>query len=248
MKSRNKKGFTGVELIVLIAISGLVMFFAGPSIGKTVNNLFHGGSTNKTKVTSKVTESYPMFYKDKDGNFIPSKVPYMRTAENFNSTTEAPPETLWEKFWHLGAIAVVIIVVLSYLGLWPVIALWWNKYVKPKIKQAEANLEDMVDKHDALRGDAKIIVNSIDNALGELQKHIDATKAQVDSSLSALNQAGLITDSIQRQAAIALAQSNLLIAQTVYFSVVDMKKDFKSSLDKEQDSTTRLLVAELKND
>ena len=66
--------------------------------------------------------------------------------------------------------------------------------------------------------------------------------------MDALNQAGLITDSIQRQAAIALAQSNLLIAQTVYFSVVDMKKDFKSSLDKEQDSTTRLLVAELKND
>jgi len=243
----NKKGFTGVELIVLVAISGLILFFSGPNIGKGINNIFQGGK-NKTKAEHKISESYPIFYKNDKGEFIPTKIPYSRIEESSGSIVIDPPETLWEKFWKLGAMAVVVIVVLSYLGLWPIVALWWNKVIKPKIVATQTRLEEIKEQHGALRGDAKIIVKSIDNALGELQKHIDSAKGQVDSALSALNQTSLIADPTQRQAAITLAQNNLLVVQTVYFSVVDMKKDFKASLDREQDSTTKLLVAELKND
>lgn len=246
-----KKGFTGVELIVLVAISGLVMFFAGPNIGKSFNNIFHGGQ-NKTKITSKVTESYPMFYKDKDGNFIPSKVPYMKTAENFNYVTENPPETLWEKFWHLGAMAVLIVVVLSYLGLWPIIALWWNKKIKPKIEQTEAQLEDMTEQKDVLRGDAKLIVISVDEGLAAINTSIASAQSTYDASKMALNAANSLVDSSTDQAfkraSIANAQITLSTSEAVLDAVTDLKKEFLAAMSRKQDTTTKLLVSTLKND
>lgn len=244
---KNKKGFTGVELIVLVAISGLVMFFAGPNIGKGFHNIFQGDK-NKTKITSKVTESYPMFYKDKEGNYIPSKVPYMKTAENFNSTTEERPETLWEKFWHLGAMAVVIIIILSYLGLWPVIALFWNKKIKPRIEATKAQLEDMAEQHDVLKGDAKLIVISVDEGLAAINTSIAAAQSAYDNAQATLNSAALIEDPSIRSAALANAQNLASRSKAILDAVSNVKKEFLSSMSRKQDSTTKMLVAELKND
>lgn len=246
-KRNNRKGFTGIEIIVLVAISGLIFFFAGPNIGKGINNIFQGYK-NKTKITSKVTESYPMFYKDKDGNFIPSKVPYMKTAENFNSTMEVPPETLWEKFWHLGAMAVVIIIVLSYLGLWPIITLWWNKKIKPKIEATKAQLEDMTEQHGVLKGDAKLIVISVDEGLAAINLSISSAQATFSNAQAALNSAALIEDPSLRTAALANAQNLVSRATAVLDAVMNVKKDFLSAMSRKQDTTTKMLVAELKND
>lgn len=244
---RNRKGFTGVEIIVLVAVACVGFFFAGPNIGKGVHNIFQGDK-NKTKISSKVTETYPMFYKDKDGNFIPSKVPYMKTEENFNSTTEKAPETLWEKFWHLGAMAVLIIVVLSYLGLWPVIVLWWNKKIKPKIEATKAKLADTEEEMGSLKGDAKLIVTSVDEGLAAMNMEIASAQATFSNAQAALNSAALIEDPALRAAALANAQNLVARSTAILDAVSKVKKEFVVAMSRKQDTTTKMLVSELKND
>lgn len=244
---KNRKGFTGVEIIVLVAVACVGFFFAGPNIGKGVHNIFQGDK-NKTKITSKVTESYPMFYKDKDGNFIPSKVPYMKTEENFNSTTEKAPETLWEKFWKMGAMAVIIIVILSYLGLWPIITLWWNNKIKPKIEKTKLQLEDMTEQHDVLKGDAKLIVISVDEGLAAINSEIASAQATFSNAQATLNSAALIEDISSRNAALINAQNLVARASAILDAVTKVKKEFVAAMSRKQDTTTKMLVSELKND
>jgi hypothetical protein len=70
----------------------------------------------------------------------------------------------------------------------------------------------------------------------------------VDSAQADLSTAGIILDPVQRQATIIMAQQKLSVAQAVYSSVTNMKQDFKDALAMQQDTTTKLLVAQLKND
>ena len=244
---KNRKGFTGVEIIVLVAVACVGFFFAGPNIGKGVHNIFQGDK-NKTKITSKVTESYPMFYKDKEGNFIPSKVPYMKTEENFNSTTEKAPETLWEKFWRMGAMAVIIIVILSYLGLWPIITLWWNNKIKPKIEATKVKLADTEEEMSSLKGDAKLIVTSVDEGLAAMNTEIAAAQASFNNAQAALNSAALIEDPALRAGALANAQNLVARAMSILEAVTKMKTEFITAMSRKQDTTTKMLVSELKND
>lgn len=244
---KNKKGFTGVELVVLVAVAGLVMFFAGPNIGKSFHNIF-SGSKDKQKSVHKVVETYPMFYKNSEGIFVPAKVPYTKTEEYTDTNISNPPETLWEKFWKLGAMAVVIIVALSYLGLWPIIALWWSKKIKPKIEQTKAQLEDMTEEHDTLKGDAKLIVISVDEGLAAMNTEIVAAQATFSNAQAALNSAALIEDPALRTAALANAQNLVARATSVLDAVSKVKSEFLSAMSRKQDTTTKMLVSELKND
>lgn len=212
MRFGNRKGIIGVELLALVAAIGAVLFFAGPSIGKGVNNIF-AGTKNQQKQTRKMTEQYSMFYKDAEGNYRPAPVPYKRTEESLNFINTEPPETLWQKFTKLGAMAVVIIVILSYLGIWPIITLWWNKKIKPKIVETQAQLENLKTEKEGLTADAKKIVLSVDEGLTMLDAAIVGAK----------------------DPAIALVLSSL-------------KRDFLTALSRKQDSTTKKLVAMLKND
>jgi competence protein ComGC len=243
-----KNGFTGIEIIVLMAIIGVVTFFAGPPMIKATGTLFNGGSKNQSKATHSVQSERVLYQVDPQhpDKMIPVKEKY--SEQSYALDAQEPPETFWTKFWHLGALAVIIIVVLSYLGLWPVVALWWNKYVKPKIEQAQADLGNLQAAHDDLSADAKLIVRSVDAGLGEIDKHIATTKATVDSAQADLSTAGIILDPVQRQATIIMAQQKLSVAQAVYSSVTNMKQDFKDALAMQQDTTTKLLVAQLKND
>ena len=176
MKS-NRKGFTGIEFIILIGVIGLVTAWAAPAAGKALNSIF-AGNQNQQKQIHKVSEQYPVFYKiDDKGTLKAAPVPYKRTEEELNFVREEPPETLWQKFTKLGAMAIVIIVVLSYLGLWPVITLWWNKKIKPKIEAKEKELEATKIKHVELEGEARLIVISVDAGLGTLNDSIKTSSA-----------------------------------------------------------------------
>jgi hypothetical protein len=224
---KNRKGFTGIELIILVGVIGLISYFAAPSVGKAVNNVFTG-TKNQQKQTHKITEQYSMFYKDDNGNFKPAPVPYKRIEEELNFVRDEPPETLWQKFWKLGAMAVVIIVVLSYLGLWPIIILWWNKKVKPKILAAQTELETLKTAHTELKGDAKLIVISVDEGLASMDEAIKQAFAIANASVDPI-----------------IKERQLAIAQTLE----SVKADFLTAMSRKQDTTTKNLVRELlKND
>jgi Tfp pilus assembly protein FimT len=224
---RNKKGFTGIEMIILVGVIGAVMAFAAPAAGKAINSVFSGGG-NRQKQTHKVSEQYSMFYKDDKGNFKPAPVPYKRTEESLNYTNAEPPETLWQKFMKLGAMAVAIITLLSYLGLMPIIALWWNKKVKPKIDALQTELQSTKTAHAELKDEAKMIVASVDDGL----------KTMNTSITTAQTLAAAATDPIVKDRQLVVAQA-----------LATAKDDFLTAMSKTQDSTTKDLVRDLlKND
>jgi len=224
---RNKKGFTGIELTILIAVIGAVSYFAAPSVGKAVHNIFQGDK-NSQKQIHKVKESYPVLYRasvGKDG--IATYKPagdYKRNEEFYNLKAQKPPETLWQKFWKLGAMAVVIIIALSYLGLWPIIALWWNKKIKPKIEQTRENLKNLQKEKFELTGQAEQIVVSVDAGLKTLK---DSRENVLASSVSA-------TDPKTKEIYSAVAQA-----------LEKAHKDFLLAMKTKQDSDTEDLVTDL---
>lgn len=212
MRLGNKKGFTGIEIFFMLMAISAIGYFVVPSVGKAVNTVFQG-SGNRQKQVRKVTEQYATFYQDKDGNFKPTPVPYKRTENSLNYINTEPPETLWTKFWKMGAMAVIVIVLLSYLGLWPIITLWWNKKIKPKITATQTQLENLKVEKEALSEDAKKIVQSVDEGLVVMDAAIAAAKGQPHEAL-----------------------------------LVSLKRDFLIAMSRKQDSTTKKLVALLKND
>lgn len=244
---RNRKGFTGIELVILVAIGVLGAYFAAPSIGKGVHNIFEGDK-NKQKIVHEVSEEYPMFYKNEKGDFVPAKTPYSRTEKSLNYQHIEPPETLWEKFWKLGAMAVIIIVVLSYLGLWPIITLWWKKKIKPKLDQAQENLGNLQEEKDELSADARLIVKGVDEGLAEFDVAIAAAKNAIATAQATLSAASSIADVTARTAAVSQAQGAMNMAQSVLNAVSDLKEDFLAAMSRKQNNTTKLLVQELKND
>ena len=224
---KNRKGFTGIELIILVGVIGAVMAFAAPAAGKAINSVFSGGG-NRQKQSHKVSEQYTMFYKDDKGNFKPAPVPYKRTEESLNYVNAEPPETLWQKFMKLGAMAVAIIALLSYLGIAPIIALWWSKKVRPKIDSMKTELEKTKTAHSELQDEAKMIVASVDDGLETMNA----------SFTTAQTLAAAATDPITKEKQLSVAQA-----------LAKAKDDFLTAMSKKQDSTTKNLVRDLlKND
>ena len=246
MKLRNK-GFTGIEVIIAIAVIGLVTYFAAPTAIKSVGTIFNGGDKNQQKMIHKIDRTRTLYELDPETNKMkPVKETYSEYSNQ--SIAEQPPETLWEKFWHMGAMAVVIIVILSYLGILPLISLWWSKIIKPKIIQAKDALEGVQIEKDELRGDAKLIVKSIDEGLSAVNISIASAQSTYDTAQNILNSASLITDPTMRSAAVSNAQNSVAVSKAVLDAVTSLKREFLTSMSRKQDTTTKLLVAELKND
>lgn len=247
MRLGNKKGIIDVAVVTLVAVCGLIAWVCGPQMVKSVGTIF-GNGANQKKVTRSVQSERTLYQVDPQhpDKMIPVKEKY--SEQSFGLDTSEPPETLWTKFWHLGGVAVLIIIVLSYLGIWPVITLWWKKIVKPKIDATKEQLAALEESHDELKGDAKLIVISVDEGLAAMNQSIATAKATVEAATASVASAGLITDPVVRQAAIANAQNTLTISQAIYTAIGKMKNDFMTALSRKQDTTTKLLVAELKND
>jgi hypothetical protein len=227
---KSRKGFAEVMALVWVAaivVGGLVTWLAGPALVKSVGSLANGGDKNQQKIVHKVDKQRTYFELDeKTGKYVPAFTDKTSEYSNELQATQ-PPETLWEKFWKIGVMAVVIIVVLSYLGILPIIRLWWSKKIKPKIDQAYADLEAVQVKHDELTGEAQMIVESVDVGLATMDANISAAQTMVDAA----------TDP-------AIKNSYT----TIVSALRDMKQDFLDALSKKQDSTTKKLVAQLKND
>lgn len=248
MRLKNNRGFTGIELALVICICGALTAWFGPNLVKSIGTITSGGDKNQQKMSRKIKLSEPVYAVDESTGQV--TVVGMKTSDIMTNEAMAiqVPETLWEKFWKMGAMAVIIIVLLSFLGIWPIITLWWNKVIKPKILNAQAELEVIQYEKNELKGDAKLIVRSIDEGLAAMNTSIASAQSTVDTAQQALTAAALDPDLALRSAAISVAQVSKENAQAVLTALINTRKDFLAAMSRRQDSTTKLLVAELKND
>lgn len=222
----NRKGMVEVAAMVWlvgIVVGGLVTWLAGPALIKSIGSLANGGDKNQQKIVHKVDKTRTYFELDEaSGKYKPAFVD--KTSEYSNElAAQEPPETLWEKFWKMGVMSVVIIIVLGYLGILPIIKLWWNKVVRPKLAQAKIALEEKEELND----EARLIVQSVDDGLASMDANIKAAQTLSASTTDATVKATY---------------------NTIAASLQDMKADFMAAMSRKQDSTTKLLVSELKND
>jgi hypothetical protein len=175
---KNKKGFTGIETIIAIAIIGAIVGFFGPSIVKSTGTLFNGGDKNQTKQTLKLSESYPIGHLDVKGNFI-KMGDYKKTEDRLNLVAVQPPETLWQKFLHLGIMIIPIIALISYLGAWPLIKRYVDK-IKNAIAEKEAKYNDLV-------AESRKIVSSVQAARAIIKENTDSTLIKkVDAAMDSV--------------------------------------------------------------
>ena len=227
----NRKGFVIEGVFVLWAIValtiGAVVIFQGSNIVKAVK----GSDRNTSKQTLDSSERYTMGRIDDKGNFV--KVgDYDKRLKTLNIVAEKPPETLWEKFWHLGIMAVVIIILLTIVFSTPIGKLAWNIYVRPQFAKLKTDLQakqDALDeeqgKHDLLHSQAADIVQAIDAGLKAYDAVVASYTLQVSTETDAIRKANI---------------NNIVLALTT------AKKTMMDSFSKEMDSDSKALVGALK--
>ena len=220
----NRKGMVEVVAVlwvVGIVVGGLVAWLAGPSLIKATGDVFSGGSKSTSKaIHTKTTQEPIVLGVDAKGKDI---IGYRTCEESSNtSLAEQPKPTLWEK---IKAVFWVIVGVAIFCMIFPASIL--ARIKNAALAKVGAKLDELQDTHDEFTGDAKKIVASIDDGLATMDANIKAAKTMADSA----------TDAYVKNT-----------YTTIAASLIDMKQDFMAAMSKTQDSTTKLLVRELKND
>ena len=115
---RKLKGFTGIELAVVMVAIAVIGYFSVPPTIKAFGTLASGGDKNQTKITHKVKQQYQMFYQDKKGKFIPAPTPYKLEIEDTNYDSQAPKATLWEKIQRYVFLIGALCLIFPAFGVW----------------------------------------------------------------------------------------------------------------------------------
>lgn len=218
---KSRKGFADIVLIGAMVVIGLVTWLAGPALIKSTGDVFSGGSKNTSKaVHTKTTQEPIVLGVDAKGKDI---IGYRTSEETSNtSLAEQPKETLWDK---IKKVIWVIVGVAVFCMVFPASIL--ARFKNAALAKLGARLDDLQAEKEEFTGDAKKIVASIDNGLATMDANIKAAKTMADSTTDASVKAAYTT---------------------IAAALVDMKQDFLAAMSKTQDSTTKLLVRELKND
>lgn len=142
------------------------------------------------------------------------------TSTVMNNSTEPVKLTFLQKVQNLGVWGIILVI----LGcLFPpfgaVLAFIWKKLT--------TQIVEWTTKHDELSAETKKIVASVDDGIATMNANIKATNLMADST----------TDVTVKTTYITISKA-----------LMDMREDFLDALSKKQDSTTKLLVAELKHD
>ena len=142
------------------------------------------------------------------------------TSTAIDNSAVPVPLTFMQKIWQLGVFGISLVILGCLFP--PLGAILLFIYNKAKGKVAEWSI-----KHEGLTADAKKIVNSVDDGLATMDANIKAAQGMADAT----------TDPTVKASYTAISKA-----------LMDMKQDFLGALSKTQDSTTKLLVSQLKND
>lgn len=119
---KNRRGFTGIEIAVVLVAIGIIGYFAVPPAIKAAGTLFSGGDKSQQKMTHAVTESeqYAMFYKDERGNFKPAPTPYIRkrTETGMNYTSEPIKDSMLDVLKKWAFLIGALCLIFPAFGIW----------------------------------------------------------------------------------------------------------------------------------
>lgn len=247
---KNKKGIieTAVALYLVLAFVGGAIFWK-----PATSILGISSQPQKTqKSIIKKTESTPILYYTDPANGKQYVAYAIKQEESNIALSEESKLTLWQKIKNLGVLGIILVIA----GLlWPPLGgvLWfvWKRItgtLKTAVENANTKIEEIQDKHEELTGDARLIVKSVDEGLATIDVAIAAANSSAETARQSLTLAAGIIDAQARASATEAAQHAYMVAQAVFTATTNIKKEFLSAMSRKQDSTTKLLVAALKND
>jgi len=109
----NRRGFTGIEIAVVLAAIALVGYFTIPAMGKGINSIW-AGTKNQSKQVHKVDEKYTIGRLDESGKFI-KLGDYTKKEEMQNLLAQEPPEKWGTKVKII--IGLVMVLAIAFPGL-----------------------------------------------------------------------------------------------------------------------------------
>lgn len=224
---RNQRGeAVTVALLGVALVSVFLGFFARPVFGKIMPGVF--GSDQKI-VTTKTVESKPVWMKNPDG----SSTLVQTTNETYQKGNEPVPLTMFQKIAQLGWMTIIVLVLCVLTPVGGIIMVVWQK-VMAGVNALKMGLETSLVAREQLSEDAKLIVKGVDEGLSTMDNSIASAQATITNTQA-------MPDSPAKT-------QQLLIAQALLICMTSAKKDFLAAMSRKQNNTTKLLVAELKND
>jgi hypothetical protein len=182
---------------------------------------------NQKIVSTKTVESKPVWIKNPDG----TSTMVQTTSTTVDNSNEPVKLTFWQKIQNLGVLGMLLTGLgFAFPPLGAILMIIWRRVTgaaKVALSTANQTISDWKDKQEELSWEAKTIVKSVDEGLASMDANIRAAQTMADSTTDATVKASYTT---------------------ITKALLDMKQDFLDAMSRKQDSTTKKLVSELKND
>ena len=242
----------GVVLVAVI-LYAVGAFLGGALLFKPVTNLL--GISNEAKkhqeqvIKKKETKPVLVYTDEKGRQHIA-----MAVSEEYSNfeMTEQPKQTLWQKIKNLGVWGIILVCLgLAFPPVGVILSFIWAKVtagLKTALANAENTISEVHEAHEEFSADAKKIVQSVDEGLATFDSAIQAARTAEEAANQSINLCSTITDAAARAYTLDVAQHSKMVAQAVANALITAKKDFLTAMSRKQDGTTKMLVAELKND
>ena len=222
MKKRRGEAVT----IAVAAVAGICLL-VGILFRPIVDKVLPMFGNNQKITSTKVVESKPIWIKNPDG----SSTMVQTTSTTIDNSAQKVKLTLWQKIRNLGSLGILLVILgIIFPPFGVVLALVWKRFssaAKAALEGANSQIEEWRTQREELSVQAKRIVASVDEGLASMDANIRAANTMANSTVDAVVKASYTT-----------------IAK----ALTDMKQDFLNAMSKKQDSITKLLVSELKND
>jgi len=115
---KNRRAFTGIEIVMILAITGAIALFAGPPLVKSLGTLTSGGDKNQQKATHKVRQQYQTFYQNEKGQYLPAPTPYKLEVDDMNYISTAPKPTIWDTVKKYAILLGFLAIAFPSFGVW----------------------------------------------------------------------------------------------------------------------------------
>jgi len=116
-----KRGIIGIDdaivVCVVVAVGALAVWFAGPSVSKTVSSLW-GGNKNQAKQVYKYEENRTSYYQDDKGRFVPAPKQDWKRETRENVLSVEPPLTWFQKYGGYLVLIGITIIAFPSFGAW----------------------------------------------------------------------------------------------------------------------------------
>jgi len=111
-----RKGFTGLEVVLVVAVVGALIGLFAPKTIASVGNLWNGGTKNQSKQIHKIDEKYTIGRLDERGKFI-KLGDYSKKEDLQNLVAQEAPEKWSTKVKIITGLLIVLFVAFPSLAI-----------------------------------------------------------------------------------------------------------------------------------